>query len=533
MTIVCGKKYELSNSSDPSKVSALSNNEAMHSESSHAFDVYTNMSTSQTSKTSPITIMSEDLLGNEQEYQAIATDSANYCSRFSFCRKSSISHLLNNEIAAEPVPASNHQDDTFKQASGPLEGILPLETSSKASLNSNVRIKRSRRDLPSKAVAILKDWLLSPQHIEHPYPTNSDKEILMEKTGIGFKQLTNWFTNARKRIWMPLMRRRLPLRTSESLNAACTCEVGSCKQLYTWNEMVNTTLSPVSFSSAREQKAKKGWNDNQNLRTIRSFSESTCNLNEYDKKQFRKPEIVPSTSTDVSEPLKAERYRVHSTSLQLSDAEKLEECVTSHLYRSQRFPNRRELVNIAPEVGSGNGHVEDLLEMYSSPDGNRAPCDRKEQDDAAVPYALLVRSLFSLLILLPSKSIALFYRIERIEFPDKLIKISGNICVCSVEPIRHLIVRINVFCPKEQLQMIRLWFRYSKRTSCYTAASRTRKVHLSRHPVSRKDYQSCELCRLCWEQTLSPISRYQHILLAPIRRVQHHTRKDRWIYKTF
>ncbi|KAL0582490.1 hypothetical protein ABG067_007636, partial [Albugo candida] len=36
-----------------------------------------------------------------------------------------------------------------------------------------------------------------------------------------------------------------------------------------------------------------------------------------------------------------------------------------------------------PEVGSGNGHVEDLLEMYSSPDGNRAPCDRKEQDDAA------------------------------------------------------------------------------------------------------------------------------------------------------
>lgn len=201
------------------------------------------------------------------------------------------------------------------------------------------------------------------------------------------------------------------------------------------------------------------------------------------------------------------------------DAEKLEECVTLHLYRSQRFPNRRELVNIALEVGSGNGHVEDLLEMYSSPDGNRAPCDRKEQDDAAVPYALLVRSLFSLLILLPSKSIALFYRMERIEFPDKLIRISGNICVCSVEPIRHLIVRINVFRPKKQLQMIRLWFRYSKRTSCYTAASRTRKVHLSRHPVSRQDYQSCELCRLCWEQTLSPISRYQHILLAPIRRV--------------
>lgn len=145
------------------------------------------------------------------------------------------------------------------------------------------------------------------------------------------------------------------------------------------------------------------------------------------------------------------------------DAEKLEECVTLHLYRSQRFPNRRELVNIALEVGSGNGHVEDLLETYSSPDANQAPCDRKGQDDAAVPYALLVRSLYSLLVLLPSKSIALFYSMERIEFSDKLIRISGNIYVCSVEPIRHLFVRINVFCPKEGLEMIRLWFPYSER----------------------------------------------------------------------
>lgn len=31
--------------------------------------------------------------------------------------------------------------------------------------------------------------------------------MLLKKTGINMKQLTNWFTNARKRIWKPMMRR--------------------------------------------------------------------------------------------------------------------------------------------------------------------------------------------------------------------------------------------------------------------------------------------------------------------------------------
>ncbi|KDO24286.1 hypothetical protein SPRG_09923 [Saprolegnia parasitica CBS 223.65] len=50
-------------------------------------------------------------------------------------------------------------------------------------------------------------WMLSPEHVKHPYPTDEDKKMLLEKTGINMKQLTNWFTNARKRIWKPMMRR--------------------------------------------------------------------------------------------------------------------------------------------------------------------------------------------------------------------------------------------------------------------------------------------------------------------------------------
>ena len=63
---------------------------------------------------------------------------------------------------------------------------------------------RSRRELPTHAVEILKAWLTSPQHFHHPYPTPEDQQSLMAQTGIDKKQLKNWFTNARRRIWKPI-----------------------------------------------------------------------------------------------------------------------------------------------------------------------------------------------------------------------------------------------------------------------------------------------------------------------------------------
>lgn len=68
---------------------------------------------------------------------------------------------------------------------------------------------KSRRELPTGAVATLKAWLLSPEHFTHPYPTPQDQVMLMQKTGIDKKQLKNWFTNARRRIWKPMLKNQL------------------------------------------------------------------------------------------------------------------------------------------------------------------------------------------------------------------------------------------------------------------------------------------------------------------------------------
>lgn len=59
--------------------------------------------------------------------------------------------------------------------------------------------------LTPEATQYLKDWMMSPAHIDSPYPTEDDKEELMMATGLSKKQITCWFSNNRKRYWKPKM----------------------------------------------------------------------------------------------------------------------------------------------------------------------------------------------------------------------------------------------------------------------------------------------------------------------------------------
>lgn len=71
---------------------------------------------------------------------------------------------------------------------------------SQSSSNAN---KRKSTSLPNETVEYLKAWMMSPDHIVHPYPTEAEKVQIMTDTGIEIKQLTNWFVNNRKRFWKP------------------------------------------------------------------------------------------------------------------------------------------------------------------------------------------------------------------------------------------------------------------------------------------------------------------------------------------
>ena len=79
---------------------------------------------------------------------------------------------------------------------------------------------RKAAPLPPSTIDYLKAWILSPEHIAHPYPTDQEKARIMADTGIEMKQLTNWFVNNRKRFWKPRMEAQRQQRPAPPVPAA-------------------------------------------------------------------------------------------------------------------------------------------------------------------------------------------------------------------------------------------------------------------------------------------------------------------------
>uniref|UniRef100_A0A7S2KCG9 Homeobox domain-containing protein n=2 Tax=Leptocylindrus danicus TaxID=163516 RepID=A0A7S2KCG9_9STRA len=87
------------------------------------------------------------------------------------------------------------------------DGFVSTKTSLRSARVSAIQAKPARKSshssLPPQTVEYLKNWMMSPAHISHPYPTEAEKAAIMADTGIEMKQLTNWFVNNRKRFWKP------------------------------------------------------------------------------------------------------------------------------------------------------------------------------------------------------------------------------------------------------------------------------------------------------------------------------------------
>lgn len=62
---------------------------------------------------------------------------------------------------------------------------------------------RPQRGLPERSVNILRAWLF--EHFLHPYPSDADKHLLARQTGLSRSQVSNWFINARVRLWKPMV----------------------------------------------------------------------------------------------------------------------------------------------------------------------------------------------------------------------------------------------------------------------------------------------------------------------------------------
>jgi Homeobox KN domain len=107
---------------------------------------------------------------------------------------------------------------TFSEPSSPVTSAktismvaiaTPSPSSCKVTKTSSSASKKKSTSLPAETVDYLKAWMMSPEHIAHPYPTEQEKAQIMVETGIELKQLTNWFVNNRKRYWKPRVEARI------------------------------------------------------------------------------------------------------------------------------------------------------------------------------------------------------------------------------------------------------------------------------------------------------------------------------------
>uniref|UniRef100_A0ACD5WYC3 Uncharacterized protein n=1 Tax=Avena sativa TaxID=4498 RepID=A0ACD5WYC3_AVESA len=62
---------------------------------------------------------------------------------------------------------------------------------------------RPQRGLPEKSVAVLKAWMF--ENFLRPYPKDNEKDMLAARSGLSRSQVSNWFINARVRLWKPMI----------------------------------------------------------------------------------------------------------------------------------------------------------------------------------------------------------------------------------------------------------------------------------------------------------------------------------------
>ncbi|XP_062191375.1 BEL1-like homeodomain protein 8 [Phragmites australis] len=77
---------------------------------------------------------------------------------------------------------------------------------------------KPHRGHSERAVTVLRAWLFD--NFLQPYPSDEDKQMLATRTGLSRNQVSNWFINARVRLWKPMVEEMYKLETRSSAAAA-------------------------------------------------------------------------------------------------------------------------------------------------------------------------------------------------------------------------------------------------------------------------------------------------------------------------
>ncbi|KAF5747581.1 hypothetical protein HS088_TW05G00306 [Tripterygium wilfordii] len=105
-----------------------------------------------------------------------------------------------NNKAQGPISHGKDEAPRFRNSERGIYGQRPIHNSGS---HDHQPVWRPQRGLPERAVSVLRAWLF--EHFLHPYPTDTDKLMLAKQTGLTRSQVSNWFINARVRLWKPMV----------------------------------------------------------------------------------------------------------------------------------------------------------------------------------------------------------------------------------------------------------------------------------------------------------------------------------------
>ncbi|KAL0842524.1 hypothetical protein Bca101_015769 [Brassica carinata] len=129
---------------------------------------------------------------------------------------------------------------------------------------------RPHRGLPERAVTVLRAWLFD--HFLHPYPTDTDKLVLAKQTGLSRNQVSNWFINARVRVWKPMVEEIHMLETRQSQRSSSSSS---------WRDQRSTTtVLPDNNNNKPSSGAQQRANNNSSpTRRVRNDGVHATNNN--------------------------------------------------------------------------------------------------------------------------------------------------------------------------------------------------------------------------------------------------------------
>ncbi|KAK8641327.1 hypothetical protein V6N13_010739 [Hibiscus sabdariffa] len=129
---------------------------------------------------------------------------------------------------------------------------------------------RPQRGLPERAVCVLRAWLF--EHFLHPYPKDSDKHMLAKQTGLTRSQVSNWFINARVRLWKPMVEEMYMEEVKEKTNGSE--EIINSNKSDQQKES-GSSSSAQTMDQVKAESKPKSMYQNNNTSSTDQFSNST------------------------------------------------------------------------------------------------------------------------------------------------------------------------------------------------------------------------------------------------------------------